>query len=97
MVVRGYIAEYPNDEEELEGIDLQQKRYPGEEVIGITYLTRYGKRYKDCLSFAVDDVSVLDGKTPMEALGGSDESGMRRRGVFGSTSGWYHLAGRGQH
>ncbi|KAL0899011.1 hypothetical protein Bca101_082972 [Brassica carinata] len=27
---RGYIAEYPNDEEELEGIDLQQKRYPGE-------------------------------------------------------------------
>ncbi|KAF2602636.1 hypothetical protein F2Q70_00028166 [Brassica cretica] len=26
----GYIAEHPNDEEEVEGIDLHQQRYPGE-------------------------------------------------------------------
>ncbi|KAF2560429.1 hypothetical protein F2Q70_00014690 [Brassica cretica] len=30
MVVRGYIAEHPNDEEEVEGIDLHQQRYPWE-------------------------------------------------------------------
>ncbi|KAF3554369.1 hypothetical protein F2Q69_00017011 [Brassica cretica] len=30
MVVRGYIAEHPNDEEEVEGIYLHQQRYPGE-------------------------------------------------------------------
>ncbi|WZZ66478.1 hypothetical protein YC2023_077848 [Brassica napus] len=27
---RGYIAEHPNDEEEVEGIDLHQRRYPWE-------------------------------------------------------------------
>ncbi|KAL0670847.1 hypothetical protein Bca4012_033551 [Brassica carinata] len=27
----GYIAEHPNDEEEVEGIDLHQQRYPWEE------------------------------------------------------------------
>ncbi|WZZ57420.1 hypothetical protein YC2023_057527 [Brassica napus] len=27
---RGYIAEHPNDEEEVEGIDLHQQRYPWE-------------------------------------------------------------------
>ncbi|WZZ82199.1 hypothetical protein YC2023_102771 [Brassica napus] len=30
MVVRGYIAEHPNDEEEVEGIDLHQQHYPWE-------------------------------------------------------------------
>ncbi|KAL0660869.1 hypothetical protein Bca4012_097706 [Brassica carinata] len=29
-VSRGYIAEHPNDEEEVEGIDLHQQRYPWE-------------------------------------------------------------------
>ncbi|KAF2607510.1 hypothetical protein F2Q68_00045379 [Brassica cretica] len=29
-LVRGYIAEHPNDEEEVEGIDLHQQRYPWE-------------------------------------------------------------------
>ncbi|WZZ90525.1 hypothetical protein YC2023_119104 [Brassica napus] len=28
--LRGYIAEHPNDEEEVEGIDLHQQRYPWE-------------------------------------------------------------------
>ncbi|KAF3564567.1 hypothetical protein DY000_02018912 [Brassica cretica] len=27
---QGYIAEHPNDEEEVEGIDLHQQRYPWE-------------------------------------------------------------------
>ncbi|KAG2251139.1 hypothetical protein Bca52824_081275 [Brassica carinata] len=36
----GYIAEYPNDEEEVEGIDLHQQRYPWEEVTWITYTMR---------------------------------------------------------
>ncbi|KAG5382613.1 hypothetical protein IGI04_034083 [Brassica rapa subsp. trilocularis] len=31
------------------------------------------------------------------AIGGSDRSGLRRRGVLGSISGWYSLACRGQH
>ncbi|KAJ4882522.1 Inactive beta-amylase 9 [Raphanus sativus] len=41
---------------------------------GIYFTDRYGKQYTDCLSFAVDDVPVLDGKTPMEVYGGFCES-----------------------
>ncbi|KAL1209081.1 Inactive beta-amylase 9 [Cardamine amara subsp. amara] len=46
----------------------------GEAEAGIYFTDRYGKQYKDCLSFAVDDVPVLDGKTPMEVYGGFCES-----------------------
>ncbi|KFK27522.1 hypothetical protein AALP_AA8G394100 [Arabis alpina] len=46
----------------------------GEAEQGIYFTDRYGKPYKDCLSFAVDDVPVLDGKTPMEVYSGFCES-----------------------
>ncbi|KAF3567696.1 hypothetical protein DY000_02018567 [Brassica cretica] len=46
----------------------------GEAEQGIYFTDRYGKQYKDCLSFAVDDVPVLDGKTPMEVYGSFCES-----------------------
>ncbi|CAN8255322.1 unnamed protein product [Cochlearia groenlandica] len=35
----------------------------GEAEPGMYFKDRSGKQYKDCLSFAVDDVPVLDGKT----------------------------------
>ncbi|KAJ4872012.1 Inactive beta-amylase 9 [Raphanus sativus] len=38
------------------------------------FTDRYGKHYRDCLSFGVDDVPLLDGKTPMEVYGGFCES-----------------------
>ncbi|KAF3559119.1 hypothetical protein F2Q69_00016972 [Brassica cretica] len=37
MVVRGYIVEHPNDEEDVEGIDLHQQCYPWE-VSDMDYL-----------------------------------------------------------
>ncbi|KAJ4908158.1 Inactive beta-amylase 9 [Raphanus sativus] len=46
----------------------------GEAVPGMYFTDRYGKQYRDCLSFGVDDVPVLDGKTPMEVYGGFCES-----------------------
>ncbi|KAG2334077.1 hypothetical protein Bca52824_005257 [Brassica carinata] len=46
----------------------------GEGEPGMYFTDRYGKQYKDCLSFGVDDVPVLDGKTPMEVYGGFCES-----------------------
>ncbi|KAH6776969.1 beta-amylase 3 [Perilla frutescens var. frutescens] len=38
----------------------------GEGDPDIYFADRSGQQYKDCLSFAVDDVPVLDGKTPVE-------------------------------
>ncbi|KAL1211839.1 Inactive beta-amylase 9 [Cardamine amara subsp. amara] len=38
----------------------------GETKPGIYFTDRSGSQYKECLSFGVDDVPVLDGKTPME-------------------------------
>lgn len=46
----------------------------GETEPGIYFTDRSGSQYKDCLSFAVDDVHVLDGKTPMEVYRGFLES-----------------------
>ncbi|KAL9810780.1 Inactive beta-amylase 9 [Arabidopsis thaliana] len=46
----------------------------GDAEPGIYFTDRYGQQYKDCLSFAVDDVPVLDGKTPMEVYRGFCES-----------------------
>ncbi|CAH8381444.1 unnamed protein product [Eruca vesicaria subsp. sativa] len=41
----------------------------GETEPGMYFTDRYGKEFKDCLSFGVDDVPVLDGKSPMEVYG----------------------------
>lgn len=38
----------------------------GEGDPGLYFADRSGQQYKDCLSLAVDDVPVLDGKTPVE-------------------------------
>lgn len=38
----------------------------GESEPGIFYTDRTGHHYKDCLSLAVDDLPVLDGKTPVQ-------------------------------
>lgn len=38
----------------------------GEGDPGIYFTDRLGQQFKDCLSFAVDDVPVLDGKTPVQ-------------------------------
>ncbi|KAL2244117.1 inactive beta-amylase 9-like [Sesamum indicum] len=38
----------------------------GKEKPDIFFTDRSGQHYKDCLSLAVDDVPVLDGKTPVE-------------------------------
>ncbi|KAK4493497.1 hypothetical protein RD792_005841 [Penstemon davidsonii] len=38
----------------------------GESDPSIYFTDRTGKQYKDCLSLAVDDVPVLDGKTPLD-------------------------------
>lgn len=38
----------------------------GESQPSIFYRDRTGKHYKDCLSLAVDDLPVLDGKTPVQ-------------------------------
>ncbi|KAG8370050.1 hypothetical protein BUALT_Bualt14G0077300 [Buddleja alternifolia] len=38
----------------------------GESEQSIYFTDRSGQQYKDCLSLAVDDVPVLDGKTPLE-------------------------------
>ncbi|XP_010454120.1 PREDICTED: inactive beta-amylase 9-like [Camelina sativa] len=46
----------------------------GEAEPGVYFTDRYGQQYKECLSFAVDDVPVLDGKTPMEVCRGFCES-----------------------
>ncbi|CAN8255934.1 unnamed protein product [Cochlearia groenlandica] len=46
----------------------------GETEPGMYFTDRSGKQYKDCLSFSVDDVPVLDGKTPMEVYNGFCES-----------------------
>lgn len=46
----------------------------GEEEPGIYFADRSGQQYKDCLSFAVDDVPVLDGKTPVEVYKGFCEN-----------------------
>lgn len=46
----------------------------GEAEPGIYFTDRYGQQYKDCLSFAVDDVPVLHGKTPMEVYRGFCDS-----------------------
>ncbi|KAJ0243813.1 Inactive beta-amylase 9 [Hirschfeldia incana] len=46
----------------------------GEAKPEIYFTDRYGKQYKDCLSFGVDDVPVLDGKTPMKVYGSFCES-----------------------
>ncbi|CAA3021001.1 inactive beta-amylase 9 [Olea europaea subsp. europaea] len=39
----------------------------GESQPDVYFTDRSGQRYKDCLSLAVDDLPVLDGKTPIEA------------------------------
>lgn len=41
-------------------------RQIGEGDSGLYFADRSGQQYKDCLSLAVDDVPVLDGKTPVE-------------------------------
>ncbi|VVA96187.1 unnamed protein product [Arabis nemorensis] len=46
----------------------------GETEPGIYFTDRSGSQYKECLSFGVDDVLVLDGKTPMEVYRGFFES-----------------------
>lgn len=38
----------------------------GESQPSIFYKDRTGQHYKDCLSLAVDDLPVLDGKTPVQ-------------------------------
>lgn len=39
----------------------------GESQPGIFFTDRAGQQYKECLSLAVDDLPVLDGKTPIQA------------------------------
>ncbi|ESQ41872.1 hypothetical protein EUTSA_v10013215mg [Eutrema salsugineum] len=46
----------------------------GEAEPGLYFTDRYGNQYHDCLSFAVDDAPVLDGRTPMEVYRGFCES-----------------------
>ncbi|WCJ23552.1 beta-amylase 3 [Euphorbia peplus] len=46
----------------------------GELKPDIFFKDRSGHYYKDCLSFAVDDLPVLDGKTPIEVYQGFCES-----------------------
>lgn len=38
----------------------------GEVEPNIFYTDRWGQQYKECLSLAVDDLPVLDGKTPIQ-------------------------------
>ncbi|XP_010558493.1 PREDICTED: inactive beta-amylase 9 [Tarenaya hassleriana] len=46
----------------------------GDSEPGVYFTDKSGRQYKDCLSFAVDDLPVLDGKTPMEVYLGFCES-----------------------
>ncbi|KAL3626147.1 Glycosyl hydrolase 14 [Castilleja foliolosa] len=46
----------------------------GESEPSIYFADRSGKQFKDCLSLAVDDVKVLDGKSPLEVYKGFFES-----------------------
>nr|GEU72659.1 inactive beta-amylase 9 [Tanacetum cinerariifolium] len=49
-------------------------REVGESQPDIFFADRSGKRYKECLSFGVDDVPVFDGKTAMQVYKGFVES-----------------------
>lgn len=46
----------------------------GESEPDIFFADRSGKRYKDCLSFGVDDLPVFDGKTAIQVYQGFIES-----------------------
>ncbi|KAJ8429574.1 hypothetical protein Cgig2_023780 [Carnegiea gigantea] len=46
----------------------------GESDPNIFFADRIGQRYKDCLSLSVDDLPVLEGKSPMEVYKGFFES-----------------------
>ena len=46
----------------------------GESDPNIFFTDRSGQRYKDCLSFSVDDLPILDGKSAMEVYKGFFES-----------------------
>ncbi|KFK38077.1 hypothetical protein AALP_AA3G066800 [Arabis alpina] len=58
----------------------------GETERGIYFTDRCGSQYKECLSLGVDDVPVLDGKSPMEVYRGFFESfKLAFSGFLGST------------
>lgn len=46
----------------------------GESQPSIFFTDRSGEQYRDCLSLSVDDLPVLDGKSPIEAYGNFCES-----------------------
>lgn len=58
----------------------------GESQSSIYYTDKSGKQYQECLSLAVDDLPVLDGKSPVQVYGDFCESFRSSfKPYFGST------------
>ncbi|KAF3535353.1 hypothetical protein F2Q69_00020788 [Brassica cretica] len=54
----GYIAEHPNDEKEVEGIDMHQQRYPweGSDMAYLYYESSFAQLLSMELTLEIDDV-----------------------------------------